>query len=71
MFSYINDSDTLQRAGDTRWGSHFNSICSLMTNFAAACTVVNVIMDERATYEQKGEAYAISKVLLSFEFVFT
>ena len=71
MFSYINDSDILQRVGDTRCGSHFNSICNLMTIFLVACTIVNDIIDERATYVQRGEAYVVSKVLLSFEFVFT
>ena len=42
-----------------------------MTIFPTACIVVNDIIDEEATYVQKDEAYAISKVLLSFEFVFT
>ena len=42
-----------------------------MTIFPTACTVVNDIIDEEATYVQKDEAYAISKVLLSFEIVLT
>ncbi|XVF55581.1 hypothetical protein PTKIN_Ptkin06aG0047400 [Pterospermum kingtungense] len=66
-----NQVGTLQRARDTRWGSHLNSICSLMTNFSSSCTVVENVINEKTSYSQRGEAYAISKVLLSFEFVFT
>ena len=35
-----NQLGTLQRAGDTRWGSHFQSICSLIRMFDATCKVI-------------------------------
>ena len=41
-----NQIGTLQRAGDTRWGSHFQSICSLIKMFDATCKVINTISEE-------------------------
>ncbi|KAL5854183.1 hypothetical protein ACOSQ4_003985 [Xanthoceras sorbifolium] len=32
-----NQLENLQRAGDTRWGSHFHSICSLLRLFGPTC----------------------------------
>ncbi|XP_025665281.1 uncharacterized protein [Arachis hypogaea] len=66
-----NQISTLQRAGDTRWSSHFNSICSLVKMFTATNIVLNNIIEDGTTYAQRGEAYGVSKILLSFEFVFT
>ncbi|XLU57315.1 hypothetical protein S245_051963, partial [Arachis hypogaea] len=66
-----NQISTLQRAGDTRWSSHFNSICSLVKMFTATNIVLNNIIEDGTTYAQRGETYGVSKILLSFEFVFT
>ncbi|XP_025693053.2 uncharacterized protein [Arachis hypogaea] len=67
----VNQISTLQRAGDTRWSSHFNSICSLVKMFTATNIVLNNIIEDGTTCAQKGDAYGVSKILLSFEFVFT
>ena len=45
-----NQIDTLQRAG-ARWGSHFQSICSLIKMFDATCKVINTISEEGANYK--------------------
>ncbi|QHO38993.1 Zinc finger MYM-type protein [Arachis hypogaea] len=66
-----NQISTLQRVGDTRWSSHFNSICSLVKMFTATNIVLNNIIEDGTTYAQRGEAYGVSNILLSFEFVFT
>ncbi|KAL4643588.1 hypothetical protein ACB092_02G103700 [Castanea dentata] len=50
-----NQIGTLQRARDTTWGSHFQSICNLIKNFESTCKVVNTISEEG--------------VLISFEFI--
>ena len=34
-----NQIGILQRAIDTRWGSHFQSICSLIKMFDATCKI--------------------------------
>ncbi|XP_015961674.1 uncharacterized protein LOC107485624 [Arachis duranensis] len=38
--SGLNQIGTLQRAGDTRWGSHLNSVRSLLCMFDATCEVL-------------------------------
>ncbi|XP_050278132.1 uncharacterized protein LOC126719641 [Quercus robur] len=64
-----NQIGTLQRARDTRWGSHFQSICSLIKMFDAICKVINTISEEGANYKQRGDAEGAYQVLTSFEFI--
>ncbi|XP_030924768.1 zinc finger MYM-type protein 1-like [Quercus lobata] len=64
-----NQIGTLQRVGDTRWGSHFQSICSLIKMFDATCKVINTISEEGANYKQRGDAKGAYQVLTSFEFI--
>jgi hypothetical protein len=66
----LNQSCTLQRAGDTWWGSHFQSISSLIKMFDATCSVLYTISKEGANYQQRGDAEGVYKVLTSFEFIF-
>ncbi|XP_059434852.1 uncharacterized protein LOC132167836 [Corylus avellana] len=65
-----NQIGTLKRAGDSRWGSHFNSICSLIRMFDATCTVLEDVEREGGTYSQRGDAKVAYKMLTSFEFIF-
>lgn len=65
----VNQIGTLQRAGDTRWRSHFQSICSLINMFDATCKVINTISEEGANYKQRGDAEGVYQVLTSFEFI--
>ncbi|XP_062152108.1 uncharacterized protein LOC133860537 [Alnus glutinosa] len=65
-----NQIGTLQRPGDTRWSSHYQSIYSLIRMFGATCSVINNISKEGANYSQRGDAEAAYMVLTSFEFVF-
>ncbi|KAM3739955.1 hypothetical protein ACB098_08G062500 [Castanea mollissima] len=64
-----NQIGTLQRARDTRWGSHFQSICSLIKMFNATCKVINNISKEGANYKQHGDVEGAYQVLTLFEFV--
>ena len=50
-----NQIGTLQRVGDTRYGSHFQYICSLIKMFDATCKVINTISKEGANYKQRGD----------------
>uniref|UniRef100_A0A2N9HM17 TTF-type domain-containing protein n=1 Tax=Fagus sylvatica TaxID=28930 RepID=A0A2N9HM17_FAGSY len=59
----LNQSCTLQRAGDTRWGSHFQSISSLIKMFDATCSVLYTISKEGANYQQRGDAEGAYKNL--------
>ncbi|KAK9052968.1 hypothetical protein SSX86_029598 [Deinandra increscens subsp. villosa] len=67
-----NQVRTLKRAGDTRWGSHYNSICSLVDMFDVTRTVLKGIMEDttRNTRVQRGDANIAYTYLKSFEFVF-
>ncbi|XP_020229486.1 uncharacterized protein LOC109810428 [Cajanus cajan] len=64
-----NQIGTLQRPGDTRWSSHFNSICSLLRMFNATTSVledlvVNGTGSQRATTERAFSAMKIIKTSL-------
>ncbi|XP_023752114.1 uncharacterized protein LOC111900456 [Lactuca sativa] len=67
----LNQVGTLKRAGDTRWGSHFRSVCSLLNMFDCTRVVLQGIIDDvSATYSQRGDADAAYCFLKSFDFVF-
>ncbi|GJV44619.1 zinc finger MYM-type protein 1-like protein [Tanacetum coccineum] len=52
-----NQVGTLRRAGDTRWGSRFFSVCSMLKMFDATRVVLKGIMDDVSScYAQKGDA---------------
>ncbi|XP_075661732.1 uncharacterized protein LOC142631442 [Castanea sativa] len=65
----LNQMVTLQRPGDTRWGSHYKSVSNLIKLFSPTCEVLLKIMDE-GNSSQKVEAESAYEVLISFEFVF-
>ncbi|KAK4602034.1 hypothetical protein RGQ29_011206 [Quercus rubra] len=65
----LNQMVTLQRPGDTRWGSHYKSVSNLMKLFSPTCEVLLKIMDE-GNSSQKVEAESAYEVLISFEFIF-
>ncbi|XP_035838006.1 zinc finger MYM-type protein 1-like [Helianthus annuus] len=66
-----NQVGTLLRAGDTRWGSHFKSICSLVNMFDVTHVVLKGIIQDtsHATGSQRGDANIAYSYLQSFEFV--
>ncbi|CAL8162116.1 unnamed protein product [Prunus armeniaca] len=66
----MNQIGTLQRAGDTRWGSHLKSITSLVNMFSATCIVLINIIDNGTTYSQRGDADAAYEAMTSYEFIF-
>ncbi|KAF8396080.1 hypothetical protein HHK36_017692 [Tetracentron sinense] len=66
----LNQIGTLQRAGDTRWSSHFNSVCSLIKMFDATCSILRNIITDGSTYSQRGDADAAYDTMTSFEFIF-
>ncbi|XP_008235741.1 PREDICTED: uncharacterized protein LOC103334540 [Prunus mume] len=66
----MNQIGTLQRAGDTRWGSHLKSITSLVNMFSATCIVLINIIDNGTTYSQRGDVDAAYEAMTSYEFVF-
>ncbi|OMO60242.1 Zinc finger, TTF-type [Corchorus capsularis] len=65
-----NHVSTLQRAGDTRWGSNYYSICSLLVLFDETCSVLENIKKDGSTYSQRGDVSAALNMIESFEFIF-
>ncbi|CAM8972966.1 unnamed protein product [Rhodiola kirilowii] len=66
----LNQLGSLQRAGDTRWTSHFKSISSLIKMFSATCEVLMTIKSDGNTHSQCGEASSVYETMTSFYFVF-
>ncbi|KAK9689819.1 hypothetical protein RND81_09G083500 [Saponaria officinalis] len=64
-----NQVCTLQRAGATRWGSHFRSISSLIKLFRATRATIDDLYINGVDKVQ-GEAKAVGKALKKFDFVF-
>nr|XP_023909338.1 uncharacterized protein LOC112021000 [Quercus suber] len=56
MGTGANQIGTLKRAGDSRWGSHFNSICNLVRMFGPTCLVLENIKEDGSIYLQRGDA---------------
>ncbi|XP_071916289.1 uncharacterized protein [Coffea arabica] len=67
----LNQIGTLKRVGDTRWGSHLDSISSLLKMFNPTCVVLSNIAVDGGSYSQRGYANFVLNQLLSFKFVFT
>lgn len=65
-----NQIGTLQRTVDSRWGSHFHYVSSLIRMFGPTCSVLQTITKEGRNYTQRGDADSALDSLTSFNFVF-
>ena len=63
----LNQCMSLKRTGDTRWGSHYGTLVSLITMFSST---IQVLEDDGSTSEQICEANTLLNSMQSFEFVF-
>ncbi|XP_042380193.1 zinc finger MYM-type protein 1-like [Zingiber officinale] len=68
--SGANQIGNLQRAGATRWSSHYDSVKSLIGMYAATCKVFEVLSDYSPNARAKAEVRGIYRNMASFEFVF-
>ncbi|XP_039134256.1 uncharacterized protein LOC120271648 [Dioscorea cayenensis subsp. rotundata] len=66
----LNQTCTLQRAGDTHWSSHLKSISNLIKIFNATFHVLDNISTEDRTSSQHGDANYAYTLMKSFDFVF-
>ncbi|XP_042386942.1 uncharacterized protein LOC121978705 [Zingiber officinale] len=67
----LNQETTLQRAGDIRWGSHYNSLISLISMFSAVNNVLEMISeDNSSSLDQKTETFNLLESILSIDFAF-
>ncbi|XP_031378142.1 zinc finger MYM-type protein 1 [Punica granatum] len=65
-----NQERSLQRGGNTRWGSHYRSLISLTVMFSSVIEVLQIIEKDGSTADQRGEAFSLLSVMPTFEFVF-
>ncbi|KAH9741124.1 TTF-type domain-containing protein [Citrus sinensis] len=65
-----NQVRTLQRAGDTRWSSHFTSVSRFIEMFGATLEVLGKMINDGSSRDMCGEAKGANKEMKSFEFVF-
>ncbi|XP_074580574.1 uncharacterized protein LOC141836984 [Curcuma longa] len=65
-----NQVGSLQRPGDTRWGSHLKSISSLMNMFNAVSSVLQNIAADGSSGSIRADGDTAFGYLVSFEFVF-
>ncbi|XP_059664257.1 uncharacterized protein LOC132310032 [Cornus florida] len=63
-----NQIGTLQRPGDTRWSSHFDSVCNLLRLFGPTCLVLENIIKDGSNYKSRGDADTAFNTLRSFQF---
>ena len=66
----LNQESTLVRASDTRWGSHYGTLLSIITMFPAVIDVLDEIVQDGTTTEQRLEVFHLLNEMQSLEFVF-
>ncbi|XP_042432571.1 zinc finger MYM-type protein 1-like [Zingiber officinale] len=65
-----NQIGNLQRAGATRWSSHYDSVKSLIDMYGATCKVLEHLSEHSSNTSSQAEVGGIYKNITSFEFVF-
>ncbi|CAH9098495.1 unnamed protein product [Cuscuta epithymum] len=68
--SGLNQEATLKRPGDTRWGSHYNALVSIMKLFSSVIDALEEIKEDASDPKHKVEAFSILKNIQCFDFVF-
>ena len=66
----LNQKISLVRAGDTRWGSHFRTIVSLVNLFAEVVAVLKYVKEEGSTLSNRNQAKGILSYFKTLDFVF-
>ncbi|XP_026452347.1 uncharacterized protein LOC113352787 [Papaver somniferum] len=69
--SGLNHEASLKRpSDDTRWGTHYNTLLSLILMFPSVLYMFEIVSREGSS-EARGEAYAYQILMSTFDFVFT
>ncbi|XP_058215291.1 uncharacterized protein LOC131326509 [Rhododendron vialii] len=66
----LNQETTLSRASDTRWGSHYGTLLRVVTMFNSVIDVLDVVVEDASSSDQKLEAFHLLKGMQFFDFVF-
>lgn len=66
----LNQETTLKHPRNTRWGSYYGTLVSLIIMFSSTIEVFEIIDNDESSFEQRGEANNLLKLMQSFDFVF-
>ncbi|XP_022859237.1 uncharacterized protein LOC111380007 [Olea europaea var. sylvestris] len=67
----LNQETTLQRSGDTRWSSHYNSLVNFLAMFFSVLDVLAMIVeDEFCSCDQRSDATNLLESIQKFDFTF-
>ena len=66
----LNQEQSLQRAGDTRWGSHYKTLKSLSNLFPEIIEVLQYVEKEGPNDAKRRQARGLLDYLKDFDFVF-
>nr|XP_009763368.1 PREDICTED: zinc finger MYM-type protein 1-like [Nicotiana sylvestris] len=67
--SGLNQELGFQRSGDTRWGSHFKTLCNFISLFSSIFHILGVLANEGSNYQEKTLAKSLVEDIRSYEFV--
>ncbi|ESR36444.1 hypothetical protein CICLE_v10030092mg, partial [Citrus x clementina] len=66
----LKQETTLKRCGNSCWGSHYNTLLSILNIFSAVISVLEIVIDDGPKSGQRGEAKNLLELMLSYNFVF-
>jgi len=68
--SGLNQELGLKRAGDTRWGSHFNSLLNMIVLFPSVIEVIDDIAQNGSKADDRLKTKVVLDAIQTFDFVF-
>ncbi|XP_019059728.1 PREDICTED: zinc finger MYM-type protein 1-like [Tarenaya hassleriana] len=66
----LNQDITLQRPGNTRWGSHYKTLLRLVELFSSIIEVLEYVENDGTDTVKRRQAYGLLKYFHTFDFVF-
>ncbi|XP_050211444.1 uncharacterized protein LOC126661635 [Mercurialis annua] len=67
----LHQETSLARPGDTRWGSHYQTILCILAMWPSVMEVIGNVHDDATDSKKKGAALGLLDRMEDFEFVFT
>ncbi|XP_050209345.1 uncharacterized protein LOC126660062 [Mercurialis annua] len=67
----LHQETSLVRPGDTRWGSHYQTILRILLMWSSVMEVLGNVHDDATGSKEKGAALGLLDRMENFEFVFT
>jgi hypothetical protein len=65
----LNQEQSLQRPGDTRWSSHYKSLKSLVGMFSTIVKVLEIVEKDKKDWKIRDQASNLLEYFRSFDFV--